>query len=184
MNRVLFLENEKLDHLTTLAREVSAREGCFLYHLDVNLKGKGRRVCVYIDKEDKGANVEDCANVSRALSLLLDVEDVIPGEQYELEVSTPGLERILKEQWHYEKVIGEKVQVRTNTLVKHPELSKQNPRYRGVKTLRGVLASVNEAGIFVKTSEPELEWEILFDQIHKSNVIFEVPHAGSEKLKN
>ncbi|MBT4762500.1 MAG: ribosome maturation factor RimP [Bdellovibrionaceae bacterium] len=183
---------EKFDDLKNLASEISQREGCFLYHIDVRLHGKGRKVCVYIDKntesaEDsnrpqegespRGASVEDCANVSRGLSLLLDVEDLIPGEEYELEVSTPGLERILQDTWHFEKVLNEIVQVKTNVPVIHPEQKNQK---RGIKTIKGELLTVDDEGIKVKSVQDKLEWNITFDQIHKANLIYGYIHPGKK----
>ncbi len=66
---------------------------------------------MFIDKAG-GVSIEDCANVSRGLNLRLDVEDVIPGGQYELEVSSPGLDRKLTQGWHFEKAVGKTVQVK------------------------------------------------------------------------
>ncbi len=192
------MEIEKLELLKKAAAEISEREGCFLYHVDVRLGGKGRRVCVYIDKEIQedtnekrggavlseagvpliGATIEDCANVSRGLSLILDVEDLVPGDEYELEVSSPGLERILKEKWHFEKVVGEDIQVKTNTPVIHPEQKNQK---RGIKTIRGTLKGVSENSVQIDSSETKLVWDISLDEIHKANVLFEYVHPGLEK---
>ena len=66
---------------------------------------------VYIDKPD-GVNINDCENVSRALSDVLDEEDYIE-EAYILEVSSPGLGRQLKTDKHLEKNIGKEVALRT-----------------------------------------------------------------------
>ena len=66
---------------------------------------------VYIDKPD-GVNINDCENVSRALSDVLDEEDYIE-EAYILEVSSPGLGRQLKKDKHLEKSIGKDVVVKT-----------------------------------------------------------------------
>ena len=66
---------------------------------------------VYIDKPE-GVNINDCENVSRALSDVLDEEDYIE-EAYILEVSSPGLGRQLKKDKHLEKSIGRDVVVKT-----------------------------------------------------------------------
>lgn len=65
---------------------------------------------VYIDKEG-GVTIDDCETVSRKLSDLLDEEDFIP-ESYILEVSSPGLGRQLKKDKHFEKSIGEEVEIK------------------------------------------------------------------------
>jgi ribosome maturation factor RimP len=102
-----------LEKVEQLAEEVARREGCFLYDLEHTGSGRGRILRIYIDKED-GVGIEDCSNVSKGLNLLLDVENVVPGEMYNLEVSTPGLDRQLKKKWHFEKVVGKKVYVQLN----------------------------------------------------------------------
>jgi ribosome maturation factor RimP len=79
---------------------VVEKEGFILY--DVEYVEKQRKLIVTIDKTG-GVSIDDCANVSRALNLLLDVENIVPGEDpYDLEVSSPGLERALKKLWHFE----------------------------------------------------------------------------------
>lgn len=65
---------------------------------------------IYIDK-DGGITIDDCELVSKALSDLLDVHDFI-SESYMLEVSSPGLGRQLRRDRHFEKSIGEEVEVK------------------------------------------------------------------------
>lgn len=65
---------------------------------------------VFIDKES-GISVDDCELVSRALSELLDKHDYIP-DSYILEVSSPGLGRQLKRDKHFEKSIGEEIELK------------------------------------------------------------------------
>ncbi|PHM37337.1 ribosome maturation factor RimP [Xenorhabdus innexi] len=62
---------------------------------------------VYIDSEE-GITVDDCADVSHQVSAVLDVEDPIPG-LYNLEISSPGLERPLFKAEHYQRFMGEEV---------------------------------------------------------------------------
>lgn len=83
----------------------------------VEKSGRGRSTVlrVYIDGPD-GVTVDDCANVSRQLSAILDVEDPIP-DHYRLEVSSPGLDRPLSKREHFEAVVGERVKLKTHNLV-------------------------------------------------------------------
>jgi len=69
---------------------------------------------LYIDGESSGAGigVDDCAKISRLMSDLLDVEDVIP-TAYTLEVSSPGVFRPLRKPEHFDRVLGERVKVKT-----------------------------------------------------------------------
>lgn len=65
---------------------------------------------IFIDKEG-GISIDDCELVSRRLSDLLDEKDFIP-DAYILEVSSPGLGRTLKKEKHFQKSIGEEVEVK------------------------------------------------------------------------
>ena len=80
--------------------------------VDVELVGRGARTTlrVYIDSTH-GVNVDDCANVSRQVSAILDVEDPLP-ERYTLEVSSPGLDRPLVKPADYRRYIGEEVKLK------------------------------------------------------------------------
>lgn len=70
------------------------------------------RLVVYIDSIN-GVTLDDCAKISRQLGAILDVEDPISG-RYELEVSSPGLDRPLMTLPHFERVAGERVKVKLN----------------------------------------------------------------------
>jgi len=79
--------------------------------VDVEWKvGKQRFLRVFIDKpeEPQGVGLSDCERVSHELSALLDVEDPVP-VPYSLEVSSPGLDRILRTRTHFERFIGARV---------------------------------------------------------------------------
>lgn len=75
-------------------------------------------VRLYIDKpaDETGIGLEDCETVSRQVSALLDVEDPIPGD-YNLEVSSPGLNRRLVKPEHFERFAGSRVKVKLKRLV-------------------------------------------------------------------
>jgi ribosome maturation factor RimP len=81
-----------------------------LYDVEYVKEGGNWFLRCYIDKEG-GFTVDDCELVSRSLSDLLDKEDYIP-DSYILEVSSPGLGRQLKRDKHFEKSIGEEVEVK------------------------------------------------------------------------
>ncbi|HHV12915.1 MAG TPA: ribosome maturation factor RimP [Clostridiales bacterium] len=81
-----------------------------LYDIEYVKEGSNWFLRAYIDKEG-GIAVDDCELVSRALSDLLDKHDYIP-DSYILEVSSPGLGRQLKRDKHFEKSLGEEVEVK------------------------------------------------------------------------
>lgn len=104
------LSPSQMEQVRQYAEEIATREGCKLY--DLEIVDGGRILRVFIDKTPGGVSIDDCANVSRGLNLRLDVEDAIPGGRYELEVSSPGLDRKLTKLWHFEGAVGRTVQVR------------------------------------------------------------------------
>ena len=73
--------------------------------------GKHSGLRLYIDR-DEGIGVNDCETVSRQVSAIMDVEDPISG-QYNLEVSSPGIERPLFIVAHYQRFLGHDVRIRT-----------------------------------------------------------------------
>lgn len=91
-------------------------EGLELVHIDYRRQGRVFLLRVDIDKEG-GVNIDDCSLVSQQLSTWLDVEDPIPGE-YELQVSSPGLDRKFYKTSDYEKFIGRLVRVKTSTAIR------------------------------------------------------------------
>ncbi len=93
-----------------LAKQVSEEQGVELF--DIELLGKGKLLLrVMIDKEG-GITLDDCERFSRSFEALLDVEDPIP-MSYTLEVSSPGLDRPLKEMKDFEKNIGKLARIIT-----------------------------------------------------------------------
>jgi len=74
--------------------------------------GRGAVLRIYIDRGAQAADgditVEDCANVSQAVSLVLEARDPIKGH-YTLEVSSPGFDRILRTRAHFERFVGSRV---------------------------------------------------------------------------
>lgn len=111
--------------MTTLNREIENivedivipildKEGLEL--VDIEYKGNRNRgiLRVYIDKQS-GINIDECAEVSRELSTLLDIHNPIPCS-YTLEVSSPGLNRVLKKRTDYKKFIGNRIKIKTRNL--------------------------------------------------------------------
>jgi ribosome maturation factor RimP len=99
-----------LDKVRQIAERVTESEGIEL--VDVQLLGGGRQrvLRLFIDKP-AGVTHGDCENVSQQVGTILDVEDVIPGEGYTLEVSSPGVDRPLIKARDYERVIGQKIKL-------------------------------------------------------------------------
>ena len=83
--------------------------GCELWGIECQRAGRFMTVRLFIDKEG-GVTVDDCADVSRQVSAILDVEDPI-ADKYNLEVSSPGLDRPLFTLLQFERYIGQDISV-------------------------------------------------------------------------
>ncbi|SEP80279.1 ribosome maturation factor RimP [Basfia succiniciproducens] len=83
--------------------------GCELWGIECQRAGRFMTVRLYIDKEG-GVTVDDCADVSRQVSAILDVEDPI-ADKYNLEVSSPGLDRPLFTLEQFQRYVGQEISV-------------------------------------------------------------------------
>ena len=92
--------------------KIVSAEGLELVHVEYRRQGRGFLLRVDIDKEG-GVNLADCELVSHQVSTYLDVEDVVPAE-YELQVSSPGLDRKFYKPSDYAKFTGRLVRVKTS----------------------------------------------------------------------
>lgn len=104
--------NEKLERQIA---EIVEGEAFELVHIEYKPQGRGYLLRIDIDKEG-GITLDDCQMVSHQVSALLDVEDPIPGA-YELQVSSPGLDRKFYRPSDYEKFIGRLVRVKTSRAI-------------------------------------------------------------------
>jgi ribosome maturation factor RimP len=167
------LTTGQLEQIRQFAEEVASREGCLLYDLEYR-EGPGRTLRVFIDKESGGVSIDDCANVSRGLNLRLDVEDIIPGGAYELEVSSPGLDRRLTQLWHFEKAVGQTVQL------------KYKDETGAVKPYEGKLVSVDGGKLHLENSKGPFAVDHL--QVEKGRIVVgdvlqKKPAPGKQKKK-
>ena len=123
------------DELAKLLEPTVERLGYELADLEVRLGSKGGMVRIFIDKPD-GIDLDDCEKVSLAVSALLDVEDPVPGN-YNLEVSSPGLDRKLTKVEHFQRFEGETVKVQMRFPIE------------GRRRFRGTLVSSDDENIVV-----------------------------------
>lgn len=99
-----------LEQLQQMMAPVVEALGFELYGCEFQTQPHSSKLVVYIDSPN-GVKLDDCATVSRQIGAVLDVEDPISG-RYELEVSSPGVDRPLFSLSHFERVCGEKVKLR------------------------------------------------------------------------
>jgi len=130
------------DEMLKLLEPVVERLGYELADLEVRLGGKGGLIRVFIDKPE-GIDLDDCEKVSLAVSALLDVEDPVPGN-YNLEVSSPGLDRKLTKVAHFQRFAGETVKVQMRFPIE------------GRRRFRGTLVSSDDENIVVEVDGESL----------------------------
>jgi ribosome maturation factor RimP len=102
----------EIDRVREIAERVAASSGLEVVEVELRGGGKSRMLRIFIDKP-AGVTHEDCANLSREVGTILDVEDVIPGGSYLLEVSSPGLDRKLIRPSDYERFAGNRIKLTT-----------------------------------------------------------------------
>ena len=97
--------------LTQRAQKLAQQKGLRLYDLECSHPGLLK---VLLDRDSgEELTLEDCADFSRSFSPLLDdLEDSFKSS-YRLEVSSPGVERPLKQQWHFQESLGKRLQIKT-----------------------------------------------------------------------
>ena len=93
-----------------LVKEKIENLGYELYDVLYIKEGPNRILRIVIDNE-KGISLEDCEKVNNEIKDIIDEKDYI-NEQYYLEVSSPGIERLLRKDWQLQKYIGEDVSVK------------------------------------------------------------------------
>lgn len=132
--------------------------GFRLWGIEYNPQGKYSMLRVYIDKEE-GVGIEDCAQASRQISSILDVEDPISGE-FTLEVSSPGLDRVLFSLSQFEEYLGWHVNVRLTE-------NFENKR----KFVGQIKKVINDEVVMIIGEE---EYTIPYELIDKANLLSQV----------
>ncbi len=124
------------DELQKLLEPTIERLGYELTDLEVRLSGKGGLLRITIDKPD-GIGLDDCEKVSHAVGALLDVEDPLQSD-YNLEVSSPGLDRKLTKVEHFQRFEGETLKITMRFPIE------------GRRRFRGTLVSSDDKNIVVE----------------------------------
>lgn len=101
---------ELVARISEIAERVAGSEGIEVVETQLLGAGRGRVLRVFIDRPE-GVSHADCEFISQQLGTILDIEDVIPGGSYTLEVSSPGLERKLLKAKDFERFVGRKAKV-------------------------------------------------------------------------
>jgi ribosome maturation factor RimP len=160
---------EVISRITAIAGNAASPAGIEV--VEVELKGSGRShlLRIYIDKPE-GVTHADCELVSRAVSAALDDEDPIPGT-YELEVSSPGVERKLGKWQDWQRFAGKKVKVVLKEPLDSPESSPKSGT-AGLKHFDGAILRAEDQTVTVELADGR---QVAFpvEQVDRANLMFE-----------
>lgn len=148
-----------VEKIRAIAERVAGSEG--LEVVDVQLLGGGgtRVLRLFIDKP-AGVSHADCELMSQQVGTILDVEDVVPGGKYTLEVSSPGVERKLSRPSEFERFTGQKIKV----TLREPVEEKRH--------WMGVLAGFSQ-GVITLEPAPGKTIQFPLEQVERANLKFE-----------
>lgn len=153
------------ERIAELVEPILLGRGHQLY--DVELAGPVVRVLV--DREDGPVALADLEALSREISDVLDEADPMP-DRFELEVSSPGLERTLRQPWHFGAAVGTRVKVKTV------------PSVEGDRRVDGTLRDADGDGITVDTDAGPRR--LAYDDIERARTVFEWGGAPKPGTKN
>ena len=147
---------------------VVEEHGCALVDVEI-AKNRGTgllRVTVDSEAGDGRVPIEKCASISREVETLMDAADAMPG-QYRLEVSSPGLDRVLGREKDFEAVIGAEIKLQASRPIE------------GRKRFRGRLISFESGELTMEVDGEEAL--IPFEAVEKANMIYEFSSADFAK---
>jgi ribosome maturation factor RimP len=127
-----------LENINQLVRPVAEELNYEIYHIEFVRENGEDYLRIYIDKDGGGITLSDCEAVSRRVSSIMDEVDPIKNP-YFLEVSSPGLNRGLFTENHYNRQIGKEIQVKLNKALD------------GKKNIKGILKEVNEDSLVLES---------------------------------
>ena len=157
-DRALKTKTPQDDRILALAEPVAADLGLEIVRVRV-MSGKRPRLQIMTDRLDGvGVDVDDCARLSRALSDVFEVEDPVSGE-YDLEVSSPGIDRPLTALPHFERWEGCEVRIELDRLAE------------GRKRFKGILAGVEDGNVLLDMEGEDETTLIPFDWIAEAKLV-------------
>ena len=156
-----------LEKIREAAERVARSEGVEVFDVEWKV-GKQRLLRVYIDRPpdpahpgESGISHKDCERISEQLSVILDVEELVPGgASYVLEVSSPGLDRKLVKPTDYERFRGRLAKIWLNEPIEHQSY------------MEGRLAGYADG--FVRVSVKDRELAVPYAAIRKANLMVEL----------
>ena len=128
-----------VDRVQEIIAPYAAELGLQIWDITFKKEGTDWYLRVFIDK-DGGVSVDDCVDLTHAITKPLDEADPI-SQSYMLEISSPGIERELKKDWHFEKYVGSPVMLRAIRPID------------GVRDFVGILNEYNDGQIIIRLQD-------------------------------
>ncbi len=153
-----------LENVRARAEETAKASGLELFSFEERLQGRRWWFRVTIDRIGAPVAIDDCERVSKDLSARLDVEDLIP-HAYDLEVSSPGLERPLRNGGDFERFAGSMASV----------VFAASPEEPG-GALEGAIKGVVSGNVVIEVAG--VERAIPLERVKKAHLVFEFPHKS------
>jgi len=157
--KMVAAKEEIVARIREIAERAGGSEDIEIVDVEFVGGGKNRLLRIYIDRL-QGVTHADCEFISEQVGTILDVEDVIPGDSYTLEVSSPGVERKLTTPKDFERFVGKKAKV----VLKQPV---ENQRH-----WEGKLAGFSDGAVALESSSGKIV-HFPLEQIQKANLKFE-----------
>ena len=142
--------------LLDIIEPIAVNNGVELWDFEVKPERGSTVLRVFIDKKEK-VTIDDCTEVSKQLSLALDVEDIF-NSSYVLEVSSPGMDRKLVKQEHYERYAGRKVRIVLDSTI------------AGRKKYRGRIENAKQGVVKLYDDNENTHHEIKIDDIQTARL--------------
>ena len=154
------------EKIKEMAYEAGEKNNCRLY----DIYRHRDRVQVFIDKPSckEGVSLKDCENVFHSLSQLMNQEFPEVLKTKRLEISSPGLNKRLREVWHFKESVGQTVKVTFNQLIKG-----ENPltgKSASSQFAKGTLVSFEEDVLNIQ--QGDLTWKFALSDVKTAEVVF------------
>ncbi|MDR3568532.1 MAG: ribosome maturation factor RimP [Syntrophobacteraceae bacterium] len=147
---------ELIGGIWNLVEPVILAGGMEILDIEYRRESIGWVLRIFLDSE-RGINVDDCARISRVVSEMLDTADLVP-VAYNLEISSPGIDRPLRKPDHFRKHIGDMIEVRTISPV-------QNRR-----NFRGELKDASPEGLILQCDSQD--YSIGLELIERARLLY------------
>ncbi|MDX2171377.1 MAG: ribosome maturation factor RimP [Deltaproteobacteria bacterium] len=154
------MDSSVVERVWRMAQPLVVDHGMEIVDIDYRREGRGHILRFYLDRPEGGVTIDELTTMSRRLGDVVEVAEIIPGH-YTLEVSSPGINRRLRQPEHFRRYLGKRVRVR---LVEPHE---------GRRGFVGVLQAVGDDGVVIATADGERS--VAFDRIAQANYEHEFP---------